>query len=173
MAIYVALLRAVNVGGTGKLAMKDLCVLCDEAGFDGARTYIQSGNVVFGSRLTEPGVKAKLEKILARKMGKPVGVLLRSGAELDSVLKRNPFKKLPGNRVLVLFLDEAPARDALAGLKIPGREEVKLDGREVFVYYPDGMGQSKLRIPFAATGTGRNVNTVEKLAAMAKEAGGS
>jgi len=173
MAIYVALLRAVNVGGTGKLAMKDLCTLCGDAGFTGARTYIQSGNVVFGSRLAEPGVKAKLEKVLAQKMGKPVGVLVRSGPELESILKRNPFKTLPGNRVLVLFLNDAPARDALAGLKIPGREEVKLDGREVFVHYPDGMGQSKLRIPFAATGTGRNVNTVEKLAALARDAGGS
>ena len=169
MAVFVALLRAINVGGTGKLAMKDLVALCEDAGFQSVRTYIQSGNVVFQSRLAESGVKARLERALAAKVGKPVGVLLRSGPELESVLKRNPFAKAPANRVLVLFLNEAPARNALAGLVIPGREEVKLDGREIFVHYPDGMGRSRLRIPLAATSTGRNMNTVAKLAAMARE----
>jgi len=170
MPVFVALLRAVNVGGTGKLAMSDLSRLCEEAGFSAVKTYIQSGNVVFKSRLAEAKVKALLEKALAEAVGKPVGVLLRSGAELDAVLRRNPFQTAPANRVIVLFLDDKPPRGALDDLAIPGREEVALDGREVFIHYPDGMGQSKLKIPFAKIGTGRNLNTVAKLAAMARDA---
>jgi uncharacterized protein (DUF1697 family) len=169
MEIFVALLRAINVGGTGKLAMKDLKVLCEDAGFARVATYIQSGNVVFASRLAETQVKARLQKVLAAKVGKAVGVFLRSGAELDAVLKRNPFPKAPPNKVAVLFLDEAPPRNALAGLVIPGREEVKLAGREVFIHFPDGMGKSRLKVPFAATATARNLNTVARLAQMARE----
>src|SRR5512134_3547628 len=116
MAVFVALLRAVNVGGTGKLAMKDLAALCEDAGFRRPETYIQSGNVVFESGLGEPGVKARLEKALAALMGKPVGVLVRTGGELESALKRNPFPEVPANKVLVLFLNQAPVKDALAGL---------------------------------------------------------
>ena len=166
MPVFVALLRAVNVGGTGKLAMSDLRRLCEAAGFRSVRTYIQSGNVVLASVLSRAKVKSKLEQALSTKLGKPCGVLLRSGAELAAVLQRNPFKKAAPNRVLVLFLDEAPARDALADLTIPGGEEVRLDGREVFVHFPNGMGRSRLRIPLAKTGTWRNLNTVAKLVAM-------
>lgn len=166
---FIALLRAINVGGTGKLPMSELVTLCEAAGFKGAKTYIQSGNVVFGSSLSEANVKAKLERALAAKMGKPFAALVRNHAELEAVVKRNPFKKAAPNRLLVVFLDEAPARDALAGLKIPAREEVKLDGREIFIHFPDGMGQSKLKIPLMKTGTGRNLNTVVKLVEMARK----
>jgi uncharacterized protein (DUF1697 family) len=169
MAVFVALLRAVNVGGTGMLAMKDLVGLCEDAGFTRVSTYIQSGNVVFESRLGEAQVKARLEKALDTHMGKPVTVMIRSGSELGSVLERNPFPKAPPNKVAVLFLDDAPPRNALAGLVIPGREEVRLSEREVFVHYPEGMGRSKLKLPFAATATARNINTVARLSAMARE----
>lgn len=170
MAVFVALLRAINVGGTGKLAMKDLCRLCEDAGFESVQTYIQSGNTVFKSTLPEAKVKARLEKALALKLGKPCAVLLRTRSELDSVLKRHPFENAAPNRVLVLFLDEAPPKNALAGVVIPGREEVKLSGREVFIHFPDGMGRSKLKLPFAKIATGRNINTVAKLCQMAADA---
>ena len=173
MSQYVALLRGVNVGGRGMLAMSDLRALCERAGFKDVRTYIQSGNVVFGSRLGEAAVKAVLERSLAGKMGRPVSVLVRRGEEMAAVLARNPFPSAPANRVLVLFLDRAPARDTLAGLVIPGREQVKLDGREVFVHYPDGMGRSRLKLTLAESGTGRNLNTVAKLAALVNPARGS
>ena len=169
MPAYVALLRAINVGGTGKLPMTDLRTLCEKAGFDGVKTYIQTGNVVFASSLSEAKVKAKLEKALAAKMGKPTAAMIRTTAELHDIGRRNPFPKAEGNRIIVLFLDEAPPKGALASLAIPGREEVKLLGREVFIHYPDGQGQSKLKIPFAKTGTGRNLNTVQKLRKMAEE----
>ncbi len=169
MPVYVALLRAINVGGTGKLPMTDLRTLCENAGFESVSTYIQTGNVILASPLSEPKVKATLEKALAVKMGKPTGAMVRTTAELHAVVRRNPFPAAEGNRIIVLFLDEAPPKSALAGLPIPGREEVKVLGREIFIHYPDGQGRSKLKIPFAKTGTGRNLNTVEKLAAMGEE----
>lgn len=169
MAGFVALLRAINVGGTGKLGMSDLREMCEAAGFRNVRTYIQSGNVVFTSSLAEAKVKGKLEQALAKKLGKPVGVLLRSGAELAALERANPFGSAPRNRVVVLFLEEAPPKTALANLSIPGPEVVKPHGRELFIHYPDGQGRSKLKLPFAKTATARNLNTVVKLAAMAHE----
>jgi len=82
MTAYVALLRAVNVGGTGKLPMTDLKRLCEEAGFQSVRTYIASGNVVFDSPLSEARVKKALESRMEEYAGKPVGVLVRTGPEL-------------------------------------------------------------------------------------------
>jgi uncharacterized protein (DUF1697 family) len=169
MTAFVALLRAINVGGTGKLPMSELAEMCRAASFADVRTYIQSGNVVFTSKLSEPTVKKKLEDLLAKKLGKPAGVMVRTGDELRAVLKSNPFKQAPPNRVLVLFLDGPPARAVFADLTGPDGEEVKLKGREVFVHYPNGQGKSKLKLPLANLGTGRNINTVSKLAEMAAE----
>ena len=170
MAVFVALLRAVNVGGTGKITMDDLRALCESAGFGNVRTYIQSGNVVFTSKHGAAAVQQKLEAALAKKMGKPVGVHIRTPAEIAAIIDRNPFKKAAPNRLLVLFLDRAAPKNALADLTIPGREEVALSGREIFIHYPDGMGRSKLKIPFASTATGRNLNTVTKLLELCRTA---
>jgi uncharacterized protein (DUF1697 family) len=167
MPVYVALLRAVNVGGTGSLKMDRLRKLCAQQGLENATTYIQSGNVVFNCELAERDVKATLERALTRALGKSAGVLVREASELAASLKRNPFPDAPPQQVLVFFLDEAPPRTALSGLVIPGREKVELRGRELFVHFPEGQGRSKLKIPFAKTGTGRNLNTVRKLVAMA------
>jgi uncharacterized protein (DUF1697 family) len=169
MRVFVALLRAVNVGSTGRLAMSDLRRLCEQAGFKDCRTYIQSGNVLFRSPLSEAGVKAKLEKALSEALGRPSSAAIRTRAELASITERNPWKSAPASQVLVLFLDAEPPRDALDGLHVPGREKLQLDGRELFIHYPDGMGRSKLRVPLAQIGTGRNLNTVAKLAALAAE----
>lgn len=169
MSTYVGLLRAINVGGTGKLAMSELRALCEKVGFTDVATYIQSGNVVFKSKLSESGAKKALEKALAQKMGKPFGAMIRTSAELEAILKRNPFKNAPTNRVIVLFLDEAPSAADMKAIKTPGREEWKLVGRELVIHYPDGSGASKLKIPFAKIGTGRNLNTVAKMAEMARE----
>jgi uncharacterized protein (DUF1697 family) len=171
--VFVGLLRAVNVGGTGKLMMSELRALCDAAGFSEARTYIQSGNVLFKSTLAEAKVKSTLEKALGAKLGKPSSVLVRSRAELDAIIEHNPFPEAPPSRVIVLFMDEKAAKSALAKLVIPGKEQVELAGREVYTYYPEGMGRSKLKLPFASTGTGRNLNTVIKLAALARELEGA
>ena len=148
--------------------MADLVKLCHKAGFPGARTYIQSGNVVFDTDASEAAVKAALERALASKLRPPVGVLVRSAAEIDRVLARNPFEEAPPNRVIVLFLDEPPPKSTLARVQPPGGEQLVLRGRELYIHFPDGQGASRLEVPLAARGTGRNLNTVTKLAAMAR-----
>ena len=113
MNAYIALLRAVNVGGTGKLPMTELKAMCEAAGFLSVRTYIASGNVVFQSTKTEAQVKAALEAALSAYAGKPVGVMVRTAAEMAAVLAHNPFSKMPGNRTVAYFLDAKPSADAL------------------------------------------------------------
>ncbi len=167
MTSYVALLRAVNVGGTGKLPMSDLKALCEAAGFLEVRTYIASGNVLFASRSSEPEIKTMLEAKLHAYAGKPVGVLVRSAAEMAEVLVENPFPHAPPNRTMAIFLQEAPPVDALYEIAGQRGEEVALGRREIYVHYGDGMADSKLKIPAAKTGTARNMNTVAKLAALA------
>jgi len=166
MTVFVALLRAVNVGGTGKLPMRDLVAMCEQAGYRNVRTYIASGNAVFASGAREAAVKAKLEDALQAYAGKPVGVLVRTADELAAVLAANPFPDAPPNKVVAVFLDKAPdpgAADAVTGRK---NEAVRPGTREIYVHYPDGQGPSKLKIPAAAQGTARNMNTVAKLVAM-------
>lgn len=171
MTSYIALLRAVNVGGTGKLPMTDLKKLCEDAGFTAVKTYIASGNVVFQSKLAEEKVKAKLESALQAYAGKPVGVMVRTAAEMAEVVKKNPFSKHPGSQVVAIFLDKAAPKDAAEHCKHLAGEEIHLGKREIHVFYPDGMGKSKLVIPAAKTGTARNMNTCTKLAEMAEEIG--
>ena len=166
---YVALLRAVNVGGTGKLPMSHLAAMCEDAGFARVRTYIASGNVVFVSKLDEEGVKAALEKRLAAYAGKPVGVLVRTASEIAAVLEANPFTDRAGNRVVAIFLDRNPPADALNEVKHRKDEVLALGAREIYVAYTEGMADSRLSIPAAKAGTGRNMNTVAKLAGLARE----
>jgi uncharacterized protein (DUF1697 family) len=167
MTTYIALLRGINVGGTGILAMKDLAALCTRIGFGNPRTYIQSGNVLFESRLKEDEVRAKLTTALAAKMGKPIEVMVRTTAELRKILEGNPFPDREPAKVAVTFLGvRAPAKE-LEGLSGPGGEQVIAGLREVYVYYPDGMGRSKLKLPLGgAAATVRNINTVAKLLSL-------
>lgn len=167
MTTYVALLRAVNVGGTGKLPMRELRAMCALEGFEAVRTYIASGNVVFAADGSADGVRSALETRLVAYAGKPVGVLVRTAAELAAVLEGNPFPNAAPNRVLVFFLDGAPPADALTTLRGRTTEEVRLGWREIYVHYGEGMGRSRLVIPAARDGTARNMNTVAKLAEMA------
>ena len=167
MTAYVALLRAVNVGGTGKLPMTELKAMCEAAGFDQVRTYIASGNVVFTSGKSEDAVRAAIEKALEKYAGKPVGVLVRTATEMADTLKRNPFDDRPGNRVVALFVDETLPKDALDHAKGVKDEQMKLGKREIYIFYGDGMADSRLAIPAAKAGTARNMNTVAKLAEMA------
>ena len=169
MGSFVALLRAVNVGGTGKVSMGDLKDICEELGFGAVRTYIASGNVVFTSRKSEAAVKAALEKRLEAYAGKPVGVLVRTAEEMAQVLADNPFPKAAPNRTMAVFLDRAPPADTLAGVRGQKNEEIRLGRREIYIHYGEGMGKSKLVIAAAKAGTARNMNTVAVLAKMAGE----
>ena len=167
MPIYIALLRAVNVGGTGKLPMAELKAMCEAEGFERVQTYIASGNVVFEAAGTEKEVQAALAQRLNLYAGKPVGVLLRSAQDLAQVLAANPFPVSAGNQTVAIFLDAAPAPDALSQLKGHSDERLQLGRREIYVAYDSGMEQSRLKIPAAAEGTARNMNTIAKLVAMA------
>jgi uncharacterized protein (DUF1697 family) len=169
MGSFVALLRAVNVGGTGKLPMSELTAICEQLGFTSVRTYIASGNVVFASRKSESAIKRNLEKALAAYAGNAVGVMVRSAAEIAQVAADNPFPKLAPNRTMAIFLDEAPPKDTLAGVRGQKDEKIRLGRREIYVHYGEGMGKSKLVIPAAKSGTARNMNTVAVLAKMAAE----
>ena len=169
MGAFVALLRAVNVGGTGKLPMSDLKAMCEEAGFTNVRTYIASGNVVFERDYEEAEVAAALDKKLKAYAGKPVGVLVRTAAEMAAVVKKNPFPKAPPNRTVAILLDAPPPGDALDHAKGRKDEEMRLGEREIYIHYPSGQADSRLRIPAASAGTARNMNSVAKLAAMAAE----
>ena len=166
MTTYVALLRAVNVGGTGKLPMADLKSVCVEAGFDKVQTYIASGNVVFESKEPAAQVKSALESRLHAYAKKPIDVFLRTAADMRAVLAANPFKKPEPKFVYAFFLGEKPPTDAATNAKHLADEQIHPGKRELYVYYPQGMGQSKLVIPAAARGTARNMNTVAKLVAM-------
>ena len=167
MKPYIALLRAVNVGGTGKLPMAELKAMCEAAGFENVKTYIASGNVVFRAQGEEAAVKAALEQRLQVYAGKPVGVLVRTPEEMRAVLSANPFAGKAPNRTVAIFLDGTPAADALNNLKHQKDEELRPGTREIYVHYGEGMAESKLQIPAAKSGTGRNMNTVAKLAEMA------
>ena len=169
MPVFIALLRAVNVGGTGKLPMPALVAMAEAAGFKRVRTYIASGNLVFDSPRTEKQVKAALEKALADHAGKPVQVLVRTAAEMAAVLEANPFPDKAPNQTVAVFLDAPPPDDWREGLVAPGGEEVRAGSRELYIHYGAGMARSRLKLPAAAGGTARNINTVARLAAMARE----
>jgi uncharacterized protein (DUF1697 family) len=167
MTKYVALIRAVNVGGTGSLPMAALRSMCADAGFDRVETYIASGNVVFASTAAPGQVKAELETRVAAYAAKPVAVVVRTAAEMLAVLKANPFPRAEPKYTYAIFLDRRPPRDALDHVVGQSDEEIRLGEREIFVHYRSGMGRSKLTIPAAKMGTARNMNTVAKLAEMA------
>lgn len=149
--------------------MTNLKALCEAAPFREVRTYIASGNVVFRSELSERDVKREIEKRLAAHAGKPIQVMVRTADEMAAVAAANPFPNAPGNRTIAMFLDDAPPRDALDGVTGRANEQLALGKREIYILYGEDMGHSKLKIPAAKNGTGRNMNTVAKLAAMAAE----
>lgn len=170
MMTFVALLRGINVGGTGKLAMSDLRALCQDAGFQNVRTYIASGNVVFTSPLAEQQVTEALESRLRNHAGTPIRVVVRTAAEMADILAQNPFPEAPGDRVVAIFLDAPASSDLLNGVTGQAADEhIRLGCREIFVWYGRGQGNSKLRIPAAKAGTARNMNTIAKLAEMAAQ----
>lgn len=167
MSVFIALLRAVNVGGTGKLPMTELKAMCEASGFTDVKTYIASGNVVFRAAVDAGKAKAALEARLTDYAGKPVGVIIRTPTEMAAVLAANPFPDAPGNRTVAIFLDAAPPAGALDDVKHRKSEILALGTREIYVSYGDGMADSRLVIPAAKAGTARNMNTVARLAGMA------
>jgi uncharacterized protein (DUF1697 family) len=151
---FVALLRAVNVGGTSKLPMAELKAIADELGFGSPKTYIASGNLLFTSDESEGQVVAALEKALAAHMGKPVPVIVRTAAEMAAVAKANPYGDAPARRVIVTFLSQSPPKGSLEQARGHDGERLALGKREIYVDYCGTLlGRSRLRIPAADKGT--------------------
>jgi uncharacterized protein (DUF1697 family) len=176
MTPQIALLRAINVGGI-KVSMADLRALFTELGFEDARTLLNTGNVVFHSKL-RPGTN--LEKLLetefAKRTGQATEFFVRTAEEWKSIIARNPMtdeaRRDPGH-LLVVLLKRAPTNQEVDDLRsaIVGPEIVQADGKQAYIFYPAGIGTSKLTAKLiekklGTPGTGRNWNTTLKLAAM-------
>jgi uncharacterized protein (DUF1697 family) len=168
MTSYAALLRAVNVGGR-KLIMSELKAIGEELGLGNPRTFIASGNLLFTSDKTEEVLRSALEDRIGAHMKAEVPVLIRTGAELSAVAAANPFADVPNNLVMAIFLQKPPPADAVETASGIADEKLALGRREIYAAYPSGSGRSKLRIPAAAGGTARNMNSVAKMAALLKE----
>jgi uncharacterized protein (DUF1697 family) len=163
---YVALLRAVNVGGTGKLPMAGLRAIGDACGFANARTYIATGNLLFESPLDEAAIKAMLEDKLHAYAGKPVEVFVRTGTELAAIITADPFPDAHGSRLMVFFHDDSVTGQLIASCRDINSERLAVNARELYVDYGEGIRFTKLKIPGKTDRTGRNMNTVRKLAEL-------
>jgi uncharacterized protein (DUF1697 family) len=171
VSAYVALLRGVNLLGASTLKMDDLKAIAAELGLGSPRTFIASGNLLFTSEAAEAELRRKLEQRLKAHMGREVRVMLRTAAEMEAAVKANPFADQAGNRVQAFFMNQPPPADILSTVRNQAADErIGTGPREVFVAYGEkGIGKSRLRIPAAETGTARNMNTVAKLAELARE----
>jgi uncharacterized protein (DUF1697 family) len=177
MPSYALLLRGINVGGNKLVPMAELRALIEAQGFAEPRTLLNSGNAVFQGRASASAALARrFEQALEKRFGFEVGCQVRTGSEWTALMAGNPFpgeaKKDPGH-LLMVALETEPRAGALEKLRaaIVGRETVKIKGRELWAYYPDGQGRSKLTLPLiekhlGARGTGRNWNTVVKISEM-------
>lgn len=177
MPAFVALLRAVNLGPHNKIGMADLKRLAEGCGFSAVRTLLQSGNLLFEAKSQTSG---KLEKLLEGALADAIGlktpIVVRSAADWRGVLDENPFgkeAKADPSHLVVMPLKAKPETGAVDALvsAIVGRERVELVGQQLYLVYPDGIGHSKLTSSLiekklGVSGTGRNWNTAQKIAAL-------
>lgn len=175
-AVYVALLRGVNVGGKRKLPMANLVRVFQDAGCTNVRTYIQSGNVVFESPSTTiESVSSSIEKELLRKMGFNVPIVIRTAAELAKVARSNPYLSAGSDEKLlyVIFLANKPTRAQIGSLdphRSPG-DLFQVVGSEIYLHFPNGTARSKLTVDYFdgkldTISTMRNWRTVLSLIEM-------
>lgn len=175
--VHVALLRAVNLAAHNKVAMSDLRALLTGAGMREPQTLLQSGNAVFRTDVVTSRLEPLLEAAAKKQLGLETDFFVRTAAEWKALISANPFPKAAADdpsHLIVMFLKERPVPAALSALRaaIKGREIVDTNGREAYIVYPDGVGRSKLTIALierklGTRSTGRNWNTVAKLAALA------
>jgi uncharacterized protein (DUF1697 family) len=174
---FIALLRGINVGGNRKVPMADLRALCDAAGFTDVKSYIQSGNLVFASKGTDQATEKKLEAAIEERFGFAVEVIVRSAKEWATYAKGNPFRdesKTDGKHVVLLLSKAKPKADAAAtlGPRALAGEVIESVGDALWIYYPKGIGDSKLTPALldravGSTVTARNWQTVTELAKLA------
>lgn len=164
MTTHIALLRAINVAGYQPVSMAGLRAFATELGLRNVRTLLQSGNLVFETDKTD--VDELLEREAKTRLGLETDFIVRTAGEWEKIVARNPFAdqaKADAARLHVVFM-----KDKAKSFAWPGPEIVRVDGRQLYVTYPNGAGRSKLTarvIEKAAgtRGTARNWNTVLKL----------
>jgi uncharacterized protein (DUF1697 family) len=166
---YVALVRGVNVAGTGKLPKDELKAMGEACGFEKVRTFINSGNLLFTSDLAERTVKQRVEEKLSSFFGRPVPVFVRSAKEIAESEERNPFDDDKPSRVMAHFIDEQPSQAMLDDARDVQGERLALGPRLIYVSYGEGIGKSKLKLPAVKQGTARNMNSVGKIAELLAE----
>ncbi|WP_338501280.1 DUF1697 domain-containing protein [Sphingomonas kaistensis] len=166
MTAYVALLRAVNVSGTGKLPMADLKRMGEECGFANVRTFIASGNLLFTSDLGEQQVQTRIAAKVADFFGRAIPVFVRSASEMADLAAQNPFTDDKGSRVMAHVIDATPTQAMLDDARNVAGERMALGPRAIYVSYGEGIGSTKLKLPAVAAGTARNMNSVAKIAAL-------
>jgi uncharacterized protein (DUF1697 family) len=177
--VMISMLRGVNVGGHNMIKMDALRTLYESLGLLDVQTYVQSGNVVFRTKESGADLLGKrIENAIEKTFGFRPGVVLRKAAEMRAAIAKNPFVSRQGidpSKLLVTFLAADPGPEArgnaLAIKTFP--EELRIDGREVYIYFPNGMARPKMSWPriekaLKTFGTGRNWNTVNKLLEMAE-----
>ena len=169
MTAYVALIRAVNVAGTGKLTKEELKAVGEACGFEKSRTFINSGNLLFTSDLAESTVRKRVEERLADHFGKPVPAFVRTARELAEAVRLNPFGDDKPSRVMAHFIDEEPARAMIDEARDIAGERLALGPRLIYVSYGDGIGKTKLKLPAVKQGTARNMNSVKRMADLLAE----
>lgn len=173
MTTFVGLLRGINVGGNRTVRMADLRAIVEGAGGSDVRTYIQSGNVVFSHRSGAKALVPKLEKAIRAETGFDVPVVLRTAAEMASVIDRNPFPDADPNHLHVAFCEARPVASAYSAVDADAiaPEAFTLVGRELYLHLPNGMGRAKLPVALGRVegppATVRNWRTVTKLRDMA------
>ena len=161
---FVAMLRAVNVAGTGKLPMAELKAMGERCGFANVRTFIASGNLLFDSDLPEAAAATTIAAEVEKFFGRPVPVFVRSAAELAAAVAANPFGDDQPNRVMAHFIAEPPVEAMLAEARDVAGERIALGPRLIYVSYGAGIGKSRLKLPAIAKGTARNMNSVARMA---------
>jgi uncharacterized protein (DUF1697 family) len=176
MTKFVALVRGINVGGKTKVPMADLKQLFADLGYSDISTYINSGNVFFSTRArSRDRICAAVERSIVDKTGVSTKVVLRTPAELQTVIAGNPLagKGLEVGHLAVTFLNGAPAADSAKALaRIPGDDEFVLTGSDLYLHCPAGFAETKMtvgaieRAVGGLTATTRNWRTVTKLAAL-------
>jgi uncharacterized protein (DUF1697 family) len=164
LTAYVALIRAVNVSGTGKLPNDDLKAMGEACGFEQCRTFINSGNLLFASALGEAEVRKRLEERIAAHFGKPVPVFVRSAKEMAEAVASDPFSDDKPSRRYAHFIDERPVQAMLDAARDVAGERMALGPRLIYVSYGEGIGKTRLKLPAVKLGTARNMNSVGKIA---------
>ena len=170
---WVALLRGINVGRNKRLAMADLRRILGSLGYDDVRTLLMSGNAVFSSDVRSAAkVESAIEAAITSELGMDVKVLVRSGADIDRVVRENPFAKegIPGTQLHAIFLAANPTKKITIDPTSVAPDRFALGERVVYIYVPNGLSGSTLPDfgkELGMTVTGRNWNTVLKLQAAA------